>query len=175
MTHYAACLEDVAKLAEGREPIELSAVIQDFETLMLEAIEAEQGFAGKAVGDQIVASWGGIPSQSATQAALHACKAAVRQVKALAASSKLAGLGLKLNIGISSDDPGLCVELCRLCPVLDAQILISAATRALCAEALPFEEISSGHRQLFRLDWNPGKREIGQRLAPDSVPDSTLD
>lgn len=151
MTHYAACLEDVGRLAAGRDPVELSAVIRDFEELMIGAIEDEQGFPGRAVGDQIVATWGGIPSQTDPQAALHACKTALRQIKELAKSPKLSGLGLRVNIGIAAEDPGLCVELCRLCPSLGAQILVSPPTRALCAEALPFEELRSGHRQVFKL------------------------
>lgn len=150
MTYLAACLEDAARLAEGRGPAELSALLGEFGELMLAAVEAEQGFPGRGAGDQIEASWGGL-ALPPPQAALRACKAALRQLATLSRHPRLGPLGLRVFIGIAEDDPGLCAELCRLCPSLEARVLVSPAARELCAEALRFEEIFSGHRRFFKL------------------------
>ena len=143
MTHYAACLANVASLAAGRDPVAITEILAEYGALMIEIIEAEQGFPARRVGDVITAYWGGLPSQTRQQTALHACRTALRQLKALAASPRLAALGLKLNIGICSDDPAGCAVLCRACPQADVSILVSRSTRELCAEAFRFEELKT--------------------------------
>ncbi len=144
LIHFAAALQDVAGLAKARTPSEITAVLSDSTTLLHEAVEAEQGFVERLIGDQLIAVWGGLVSQTAAQSALHACKAARSQVRALEAYNARTGLGLRLNIGIAAGEPELCVELCRLCPSLKAAILVSPATRELCPQTLCFEERSAG-------------------------------
>jgi class 3 adenylate cyclase len=140
LTHFAAALQDVAGLAEKRGPSEISAILREYKELMNEAVEAEHGFIEKIVGDQLIAVWGGLVSQTPAQAAVHACKAALRQVRAVEGYNARAGLQLKLNIGIATDEPALSVALCKLCPSRHAAILVSQSTRERCPETLRFEE-----------------------------------
>ncbi|MBI3553890.1 MAG: hypothetical protein HY077_15450 [Elusimicrobia bacterium] len=139
-THYAASLQDVAKLAESRDPAELSAILGEYKKLMHETIEAEHGFVERFLGDQVSAIWGGLVSQSPQMAAISACRAAQRQLKGLGAYNAASGLSLRICIGIS-DDPATSRTLCRLAPARKAGVLIAEATRALCAETFAFSEV----------------------------------
>jgi class 3 adenylate cyclase len=141
LTHFAAALQDVEKLAVKRTPAEITAILREYKQLMHEAVEAEQGFVERIVGDQFISVWGGLVSQTPAQAAIHACNAALRQLRALEAYNARSGLELRLNIGIASGEPELSVSLCQLCPSRRAVILVSQSTRELCPQTLRFEEL----------------------------------
>lgn len=156
LTHFAAALQDVASLAEKRSPAEITAVLNEYRELLHEAVEAEHGFIERIVGDQMIAVWGGLVSQTPAQSAMHACKAALRQVRAVEAYNARTGLLLKLNIGIATNEPELSVALCRLCASRNAAILVSQTTREQCPETLRFEERGrhdkkEGPVQIFEL------------------------
>jgi class 3 adenylate cyclase len=139
--HYFAAVHNVVELAKNRDPLELTDMLKSFKALMIEAIEAEQGFFEGALGDQVIASWGGISSQTPSESALHACRAALKQIKSVAADPKLGPVGLRVAIGIAEDQE-MSVALCRSSLAAESSILVSAGARALCSEALRFEELS---------------------------------
>src|SRR5437899_2121898 len=121
MVHLCAAVANVGDLARDLRSGELSEVLAEYKALMIEAIEAEQGFYSGALGDQLTGYWGGIPSQTPGQSALHACRAAAKQVKAAAADPKLAALRVQVIVGIAGEQDRS-VALCKLCRQTSASV-----------------------------------------------------
>ena len=69
-------------ISENLEPEVLVEMLNEYLTLMTDAVHAHHGMIDKYVGDAVVAIWGGLPEQRPDHAIL-ACKAALSMLDAL--------------------------------------------------------------------------------------------